>query len=176
MENHEDEFNIQYSNSIEECSDNHIDSDSGSVNTLDDDEEKGRDTNEARICETPVIGMETLKSNLDSSSMVQYSELSHNAQRIIVKGTRNDQPYAFVKSELLKFEEKVESRKNLEHRHAGTNDNINSHNHENDDGENMRLCDPKIQKSVGRDYVEPTPHVDALQKQSYADELQKKSH
>ncbi|KAK1556259.1 hypothetical protein Q3G72_001593 [Acer saccharum] len=145
------------------------------------------------------IDMEALKSNLDSSSMVQYSELSHIAQRIIVKGTRNDQSYTFVKSELLKLEEKVESRKNSEQRHAGTNDDIKSHNHENDDGENMRLCDPKIQKSVGRgkgrmknaleakhsnkkvsskrkDYEEPTPPVDALQKQSYVDELQKKSH
>ncbi|TXG65238.1 hypothetical protein EZV62_006513 [Acer yangbiense] len=145
------------------------------------------------------IDMEALKSNLDSSSMVQYSELSHIAQRIIVKGTRNDQSYTFVKSELLKLEEKVESHKNSEQRHAGTNDDINSHNHENDDGENMRLCDPKIQKSVGRgkgrmknaleakhsnkrvsskrkDYEEPTPPVDALQKQSYVDELKKKSH
>ncbi|KAK2641792.1 hypothetical protein Ddye_023555 [Dipteronia dyeriana] len=138
--------------------------------------------------------MEAFKSNLDSSSMVQYSELSHIAQRIIVKGARNDQSYTFVKSELLKLEEKVESPKNSEQLHAGTNDNINSHNHENDDGENMRLRDPKIQKSVGRgkgrmknaleakysnkkvsskrkNCEELTPHVDAIQKQSHVDEF-----
>ncbi|KAK1563307.1 hypothetical protein Q3G72_025755 [Acer saccharum] len=136
--------------------------------------------------------MEALKSKMDSSSMVQYSELSHIAQRIIVKGARNDQSYTFVKSKLLKLEKKVESLKNSEQRHAGTNDDINSHNHENDDGENMRLCDPKIQKSVGRgkgrmknaleakhsnkkvsskrkDCEEPTPHVDVLQKKSHGD-------
>ncbi|KAK3206072.1 hypothetical protein Dsin_020118 [Dipteronia sinensis] len=55
-----------------------------------------------------------------------------------------------------------------------TNDDMNSHNHEVDDGEDMRLCDPK--KSVGQDCEEPTPHVDALQKQSHVDEFQKKSH
>ncbi|TXG65237.1 hypothetical protein EZV62_006512 [Acer yangbiense] len=57
---HPDEFLVPRSPSIEECSDDmhsDSDSDSGSVNILDDGAEKGRDTNEARICETPVIGM-----------------------------------------------------------------------------------------------------------------------
>ena len=41
IENHEDEFNTQYSNSIEECNDNmHLDYDSWSVNILDDGKEK----------------------------------------------------------------------------------------------------------------------------------------
>ncbi|KAK4836151.1 hypothetical protein QYF36_019216 [Acer negundo] len=58
MENHEDAFNTQNSNNIEECNDDmHSDSDSGSVNILDDDEEKGRYTNEAMARETPLIGM-----------------------------------------------------------------------------------------------------------------------
>ncbi|KAK4839352.1 hypothetical protein QYF36_021308 [Acer negundo] len=136
--------------------------------------------------------MEALKSNMDSSSMVQYSELSHIAYRIIVKGARNDQSYTFVKSELLKLEEKVESLKYSKQRHVETNDDINSHDHENDDGENMR-CNPKILKSIGRskdrienaleakhsnkkvsskrkDCEEPTPHVDELQKKSHGDE------
>ncbi|KAK0601533.1 hypothetical protein LWI29_025136 [Acer saccharum] len=97
------------------------------------------------------------------------------------------------------MEEKVESFKNSKQQLAQTNDDINSHNHENEDGENMRLCDPKIQKSIGRckgrmknaleakhskkkvsskrkDCEEPTPPVDALEKQSHANELHKKSH
>ncbi|TXG65423.1 hypothetical protein EZV62_006698 [Acer yangbiense] len=57
MDNHEDEF-TQYSNNIEECNhDMHSDSDLGSVNILDDGEEKGRDTNEVGVCETPILGM-----------------------------------------------------------------------------------------------------------------------
>ncbi|KAK0601577.1 hypothetical protein LWI29_025504 [Acer saccharum] len=58
MNNHEDEF-TQYSNNIEECSieecndDMNSDFDFGSVNILDDGEEKGRDTNEVGVCKTP---------------------------------------------------------------------------------------------------------------------------
>ncbi|KAK2644896.1 hypothetical protein Ddye_020091 [Dipteronia dyeriana] len=96
--------------------------------------------------------------------------------RRIVKGARNDQSYNFVKLELLKLEEKMESFTNSEQQHARTNDDINSHNHENEDGENMRFCDPKILKSIGRDCEEPTPAVDALEKQSHANELYKKPH
>ncbi|KAI9186961.1 hypothetical protein LWI28_022782 [Acer negundo] len=35
----------------------HSDSNFGSINILDDGEEKGRDTNEVRVCETSVLGM-----------------------------------------------------------------------------------------------------------------------
>lgn len=43
-------------------------------------------------------------SNPTSSSMVQYSELSHTAQRIVSKGANNNSSRATAKSELLKLE------------------------------------------------------------------------
>ncbi|KAK2658283.1 hypothetical protein Ddye_004816 [Dipteronia dyeriana] len=67
MDNHKDKF-TQYSNNIEECSieecndDMHSDSDFGSVDILDDAEEKGRDTNEVGVCETPVLDGETTEA------------------------------------------------------------------------------------------------------------------
>ncbi|XP_007224311.2 protein FAR1-RELATED SEQUENCE 5 [Prunus persica] len=84
-------------------------------------------------------------STLESSSMVQYSELSHIVQRIIAKGARNNQTCTFLKSELLQLEAKLEK-----HPYFGDEHDEILDKHVSEDGDNLKLRDPKIQKSKGR--------------------------
>ncbi|XP_050147592.1 protein FAR1-RELATED SEQUENCE 5-like [Malus sylvestris] len=84
-------------------------------------------------------------SNLDSSSLVQYSELSNIAQRIIAKGAKNSQNCSFLKSELLKLEKKMEKHANF-----GEQDDVNYVKHMTEAKKNLKIQDPKVQKSKGR--------------------------
>ena len=84
-------------------------------------------------------------SNLDSSSLVQYSELSNIAQRIIAKGAKNSQKCIFLKYKLLKLEKKMEKHANF-----GEQDDVNYVKHVIEAEKNVKIQDPKVQKSKGR--------------------------
>ncbi|CAL9018572.1 unnamed protein product, partial [Prunus brigantina] len=76
---------------------------------------------------------------------VKYSKLSHIVQRIIAKGARNNQTCTFLKSELLQLEAKLEK-----HPYFGDEHDEILDKHVSEDEDNLKLRDPKIQKSKGR--------------------------
>ncbi|KAM5578540.1 hypothetical protein ABKV19_008713 [Rosa sericea] len=87
--------------------------------------------------------------NRDSSPMAQFGELCQIAHRITSEGAKNRHSYTFVKSELLKLEEKLKSLQHTGQEHARRNGDSGSGNHTNEDGVHLKLQDPETQKSKG---------------------------
>ena len=83
-------------------------------------------------------------SDSDPSYILQYSELSHIAQRIVSKFARDK--YVFAKAGLLELESNLENLGTTK----GTCGDITSAHHDNTSHANLQLRDPKINKNRGR--------------------------
>ncbi|KAK9926866.1 hypothetical protein M0R45_024074 [Rubus argutus] len=88
-------------------------------------------------------------SDRSSSSVLQYSHLSHIAQRIVAKGAKDKQSCALVKSKLLELEAVLDSNSSIGQEHE-TNVDIDSCDEVNENNTNLVLRDPKTKKRRGR--------------------------
>ncbi|KAK9934870.1 hypothetical protein M0R45_021999 [Rubus argutus] len=94
-------------------------------------------------------------SDRSSSSVLQYSHLSHIAQRIVAKGAKDKQSCALVKSKLLELEAVLDSNSSIGQEHE-TNVDIDSCDEVNENNMNLVLRDPKTKKRRGRSKGIPT--------------------
>ncbi|KAK9928183.1 hypothetical protein M0R45_025329 [Rubus argutus] len=85
-------------------------------------------------------------SDRSSSYVLQYSHLSHIAQRIVAKGAKDKQSCALVKSKLLELEVVLDSNPFIGQEH----DDIDSCDEVNENNTNLVLRDPKTKKRRGR--------------------------
>ncbi|KAL6134216.1 hypothetical protein ACLB2K_066449 [Fragaria x ananassa] len=89
--------------------------------------------------------------NRDSSPMAQFGELCQIAHRITSEGAKNRHSYTFVKSELLKLEERLKALQHTGQEHAVRNGDTGSGNRTNEDGVHLKLQEPETQKSKDRE-------------------------
>ncbi|XP_062021072.1 protein FAR1-RELATED SEQUENCE 5-like [Rosa rugosa] len=84
-------------------------------------------------------------SDRSASSALQYSHLSHIAQRIVAKGANDKQSPTLVESKLLALEAELDGNLSIGQEHE-TNGDIDSDDQVNENNTNLVLRDPKVKR------------------------------
>ncbi|XP_024177242.2 protein FAR1-RELATED SEQUENCE 5 isoform X3 [Rosa chinensis] len=88
-------------------------------------------------------------SDRSASSALQYSHLSHIAQRIVAKGAKDKQSSTLVESKLLELEAELDGNLSIGQEHE-TNGDIDSNDQVNENNANLVLRDPKVKRGRRR--------------------------